>query len=310
MATSARYFCLDTVMIDIVTKVKALPPRGGDAVSSQYLVTPGGGFNSMSAASRHGMTSVYIGRLGRGPFSALAREELSREGIASPCATDPDNDIGFCVVMVDEQGERTFVTAPGTEGTLRASDLEGLDVTSGDYVFFSGYNFVYPALGAVIAPWLEALDDDVVVALDPGPRVRDIAPEMLRGVLNRVDWILCNTDEATQLTSVVASRDSALALLKATGRRGAVVRDGAYGCVVVARGAEPAVLGGFDVEVIDTNGAGDIHDGVFLSELARGTGVREAAHRANAAAAMSIGAFGPATCPARDEVSRWYAKFS
>jgi sugar/nucleoside kinase (ribokinase family) len=310
MGTAARFFCLDTVMIDVVMKVATLPQRGGDAVSSQYLVTSGGGFNSMSAASRHGMSSVYVGRLGTGPFSSIAREQLGREDIAVEVAAEPASDIGFCLVMVDEQGERTFITAPGAEGTLRTSDLAGLDIASGDYVFLSGYNFVYPALGAVIAPWVAALADGVVVALDPGPRVRDIVPEMLRSVLSRADWFLCNADEATQLTGVAGSQESASALLDVTGRRGVVVREGAYGCVVVARGTEPVLIEGFTVEVIDTNGAGDIHDGVFLSELARGTATAEAARRANAAAAMSIGVFGPATCPVRDEVSRWYGQFS
>jgi sugar/nucleoside kinase (ribokinase family) len=310
MEITSRFFCLDTVMLDVVMKVVALPPRGGDAVSSRYLVTPGGGFNSMSAASRHGMSSVYVGRLGTGPFSSIAREQLERENIAVSVAVEPASDIGFCLVIVDEQGERTFVTAPGAEGTLRVSDLAGLDVAAGDYVFLSGYNFVYPALGAVIAPWVATLATDVVVALDPGPRVMDIVPEMLRSVLGRVDWLLCNCDEATQLTGVVGPKESASALLDVTGRRGVVVRDGANGCVVVARGAEPVFIEGFAVEVIDTNGAGDIHDGVFLSELARGTDVNEATRRANAAAAMSIGVFGPATCPARDEVSRWYGEFS
>jgi sugar/nucleoside kinase (ribokinase family) len=310
METSARFFCLDTVMIDIVMKVVALPQRGGDAVSSKYLVTPGGGFNSMSAVHRHGITAVYVGRLGRGPFSQLALTELSNEDIGNPVAANDECDIGFCLVLVDEQGERTFVTAPGAEGTLRALDLTALDVRSGDYVFLSGYNFVYPQLGAVIAPWLADLASDVVVALDPGPRVMDIDPNMLTTVLGRVDWLLCNAEEAVQLTGGSTLGGAASALLERTGRRGVVVRDGASGCVVVARGDELLEVEGFSVEVVDTNGAGDIHDGVFLSEIARGTNLKEAARRANAAAAMSIGEFGPANCPARDEVTRWYTQFS
>jgi sugar/nucleoside kinase (ribokinase family) len=77
---------------------------------------------------------------------------------------------------------------------------------------------------------------------------------------------------------------------------------------VAQKGSELVHSDGFSVDVRDTNGAGDIHDGVFLSEIARGTEVKEAARRANAAAAMSIRLLGPATCPARDEVSRWYAQ--
>src|ERR1700689_5150817 len=107
MDTTSRYFCLDTVMIDIVMEVEALPRRGGDAVSSQYLVTPGGGFNSMSAATRHGMPAVYGGRLGTGPFSDLARHELKKECIVVPVEASEDSDIGFCLVMVDDSGERT-----------------------------------------------------------------------------------------------------------------------------------------------------------------------------------------------------------
>jgi sugar/nucleoside kinase (ribokinase family) len=306
METTSRYFCLDTVMIDIVMELEALPRRGGDALSSQYLVTPGGGFNSMSAVTRHGMNAVYVGRLGCGPFSDLACNELTKESIFVPVAANEESDIGFCLVMVDESGERTFITAPGAEGTLRASDLTGIDVNSGDYVFLSGYNFVYPALGAVIEPWVASLAGDVVVALDPGPRVLDIEPEILSRVLARVDWLLCSADEAVQLSGKESIDESASALLALTGRRGVVVRDGARGCVVAEKGSALVHSQGFSVEVRDTNGAGDIHDGVFLSEMARGTEVEEAAQRANAAAAISIGVLGPATCPARDEVSRWY----
>jgi sugar/nucleoside kinase (ribokinase family) len=309
MEILARYFCLDTVMIDVVLKVVALPQRGGDAVSSQSAVTPGGGFNSMSAAARHGMPSVYAGRVGSGPFSELAIEALGREGIDIPFDADPESDIGFCVVIVDEQGERTFVTAPGAEWNLRASDLDGLSIAAGDYVFLSGYNFVYPQLAAVIAPWVVALPREVVVALDPGPRVMDIPSAMRRNVLERVDWLLSNAEEAGQLTGAGTPEAAALALREVTGRRGVVVRDGAAGCLVALRAGELHRIKGFAVDVLDTNGAGDVHNGVFLSELARGTELDEAARRANAAAAMAIGQFGPATCPARDEVSRWFTEF-
>jgi ribokinase len=306
MDPTSRYFCLDTVMIDIVMEVEALPRLGGDSVSSQYVVTPGGGFNSMSAATRHGMNAVYVGRLGSGVFSDLARTELTKEHVATPVAANADSDIGFCLVIVDKSAERTFVTAPGAEGTLRTSDLSAIDVAPGDYVFLSGYNFVYPQLSAVIDPWVASLASDVVVALDPGPRVLDIDPTLLSRVLNRVDWLLCSADEAVQLSGKESIGESASALLSLTGRRGVVVRDGARGCVVAQQGSELIHSDGFSVDVRDTNGAGDIHDGVFLSEIARGTDVQHAALRANAAAAMSIRDLGPATCPSRDEVSRWY----
>jgi sugar/nucleoside kinase (ribokinase family) len=297
-------------MIDIVTKVAAWPARGGDALSSESRVVPGGGLNAMRAASRHDMTSLYVGRLGSGPFSELAKRALDREGVATPITPDQDQDIGFCVVVVDAQGERTFVTAPGAEVGLSAKDLAIIDVSPGDYLFLSGYNLVYPELGAAVAPWVSALPDGVVVALDPGPRVMDIDAQLLRVVLARVDWLLCNAAEATALTGESEVEAAASALLTLTGRIGVVVREGERGCVVATKATNPVRVDGFRVEVVDTNGAGDAHNGVFLSEIARGTDLVEAAGRANAAAAMVVGSLGPATAPHRDDVSRWYAEFS
>jgi sugar/nucleoside kinase (ribokinase family) len=310
MESAPRFLCLDTIMIDIVTKVVAWPPRGGDALSSEFRVVPGGGLNALSAAARHDMASLYVGRLGSGPFSELARRALESEGITAPITPDEDQDIGFCVVVVDETGERTFITAPGAEGGLSSRDLALIDVAGGDFVFLSGYNLVYPQLGAVVAPWVQSLPDDVVVAFDPGPRVTDIDAQLLRNVLKRVDWMLCNVAEARALTGEVEVERTTAALLRLTGRSGVVVRDGEHGCVVAARGARPLRVDGFAVEVVDTNGAGDTHNGVFLSELARGTGLAESAGRANAAAAIAIGKLGPTTAPHRDEVSRWYAEFT
>lgn len=310
MTSAPRLFCLDTVMVDIVMKIDALPRRGFDAVSSEHLATAGGGFNAMSAAARHGMTAIYGGRLGSGPFSEIASGALRQERIATPIASDPDRDVGFCVVLVDGAGERTFITAPGAEGGLRASDLDELDVASGDYVFLSGYNVVYPEIGAAVTQWFSTLSEEIIVAFDPGPRVMDIDDGALRTVLDRTDWLLCNADEAAWLSRTSTPEGAARALLTRHCRRGVVVRDGAAGCVVGTKDVAPVRVEGFSVEVVDTNGAGDTHNGVFLSELGRGTDLREAARRANAAAALAISQFGPATCPSRDVISQWFAEFS
>jgi sugar/nucleoside kinase (ribokinase family) len=69
------------------------------------------------------------------------------------------------------------------------------------------------------------------------------------------------------------------------------------------KGEEPVPVYSFEVTVVDTNGAGDTHSGVFLAELALGTDVIESARRGNAAAAMAISVLGPASCPERDVIS-------
>ena len=295
-AVRPRLVVLDSVLIDLTLRVVALPSRGGDVRSEASLVTPGGGFNVLAAAARQGMATIYGGRLGAGPFASLARDALQSEGIGVPGGDDGDDDLGVCVVVIDRAGERTFITAPGAELGLRRRTLDALEVRPGDYVYLSGYNLAHPELAAVIAPWLDSVTGDAVVALDPGARVLDSEPATLARVLARTDWLLASAGECRALSGL-DSTPSAAAELRTRVHRGVIVHDGDSGCLVVEHGVDR--VASFDTEVIDTNGAGDAHNGVLLAELARGTPTLEAARRANAAAAMAIAARGPATAPTR-----------
>jgi sugar/nucleoside kinase (ribokinase family) len=305
VSTSPRLFCLDTVMIDIVMRISSIPKSGSDVLASQHLLTTGGGYNAMSSAARQGLAVSYAGRLGTGPFSTIASASLDRDGVVHCIVPNPDLDNGFCVALVDPEGERTFITSRGAEGTLRSSDLAELQVRPGDYVLLSGYNFMDPLPSEVILSWLGDLADDVVVTFDPSNRVRDIPQDHLDAVLARADWMVCNEYEAVQLVGGATPGESAIALAEMTGRRGVVVRHGATGCTVALDDDLPVTVAGFATDVVDTNGAGDTHNGVLLAELAHGVGPLEAARRANAAAAIAISQFGPATCPSRDAIDQW-----
>ena len=301
MFDRARVVCLDTVMIDFTLIVTALPEPGGDSLSSQRLVTAGGGYNVMSAARRQGIDAVYVGQLGTGPFADIARGILVGDDIDIAVEPRGGMDLGVCVVLVDDSGERSFVTSPGAELTLRGDDLLSLTLGADDVVYLSGYNVVYPEVAAAVSEWLRDVPADVVVAFDPGPRAADIRPSIMALVLERTDWLLCNASEAHLLSGEVDASSGARQLRERGSYDLVVVRDGARGCVG-ASGEGVIVAPGFDSHVVDTNGAGDVHNGVVIAELSRGTVLGEALLRANAAAALAIEILGPATCPIRDVV--------
>jgi sugar/nucleoside kinase (ribokinase family) len=80
-----------------------------------------------------------------------------------------------------------------------------------------------------------------------------------------------------------------------------VVRDGPQGCWIHQRD-ERRHVPGFAVKAVDSNGAGDAHAGVFVAGLAQGLTAHEAARRANAAAAIAVTRWGPATSPGAAEL--------
>ena len=302
-----RLLHLGNVVVDIVLDVPALPERGGDVLATGSVMTPGGGFNVMVAAARQGLPVAYAGAYGSGPFAALARAALADAGITILQPPKAGIDTGFVVSIVDAEGERTFVTSRGAEATLTTADLGGISAAPGDASYLSGYGLVHPSNRAALLGWLGRLPPGHAVFADPGPLVQLIPPDAMERVLGRADWWTCNAREAALLTGRQDPVAAARALARRTGSRGVLVRTGPAGCLLGRGGSAPVRVPGFDVDVLDTNGAGDAHTGTFIAALARGLDAVAAAREANAAAALSVTRRGPATAPAAAELARFLA---
>jgi sugar/nucleoside kinase (ribokinase family) len=217
-----RLLHLGNVVIDIVLEVPALPERGGDVLAAGAGLTPGGGFNVMVAAVRHGLPTAYAGAYGSGPFAALARAALADARIDVLQQPKAGADTGFVVSIVDAGGERTFVTSPGAEATLTAADLGAVRAAPRDAIYLSGYGLLYPSNQAALLDWLGRLGDGNLVVVDPGPLVHLIPPGVVDLLLGRADWWTCNATEAARLTGCQdpAAAASALAQRSAAQRTG------------------------------------------------------------------------------------------
>ncbi len=282
------------VVIDLVMQVPALPPVGGDVLALSTVEYVGGGFNVMAAAARAGASVVYTGGHGTGPRGERVRAELAAEGVKVEQPITTAIDTGVCVVLLDNTGERTFVTGSGAE-TAVGDPLPDLEASDIGYV--SGYSLVVPEKAEQVL----AIRGGALL-VDPGPLVADIDPDVWARTLARTAVLSCNDREAQLLTGLSDPLDAARELAtRVPPTAVVVVRIGAGGCVV-AQGGRVDAVPSISVDVVDTNGAGDAHCGWFAAELLRGTDVLEAARRANIAAAIAVTRSGPATAPTRRDV--------
>jgi sugar/nucleoside kinase (ribokinase family) len=290
------------VIIDLVMAVDKLPEAGGDVLAQSASFEAGGGFNVMAAAQRNGLPVVYLGRHGSGRFGDLAREAMTAEGIRIGITDRAERDTGLCVAITDASAERSFVSYIGAEGELSADDLANVPAEAGDYVYVSGYSLLHVGKAQALVDWVLALSDDVNVVFDPGPLVDSPDAPLMQALLARIDVWTSNAVEALKFTG---APDIAQALDCLAGHLSAkalmVVRDGPAGCWI-SHGAERRHVPGFKVDAVDSNGAGDAHAGVFVAGLAQGLSAFEAARRANAAAALAVTRWGPATSPGTAEV--------
>ena len=285
------------VIIDLVMAVDKLPQAGGDVLAQSASFQAGGGFNVMAAAQRNGLPVVYLGRHGTGRFGDLAREAMNAEGIRIGIADPAERDTGLCVAITDASAERSFVSYIGAEGELTAEDLGSVPTEAGDYVYVSGYSLLHVGKAQPLVNWVLTLPQGVNVVFDPGPLVDSPDAPLMQALLPRIDVWTSNSVEALKITGstdIAQALDGLLGFLPRNVLM--VVRDGPQGCWIDQHG-ERRHVPGFKVQAVDSNGAGDAHAGVFMAGLAQGLSAFDAAQRANAAAALAVTRWGPATSP-------------
>ncbi|MCD5970302.1 PfkB family carbohydrate kinase [Pseudomonas quasicaspiana] len=303
----ARLLHTGQVVVDLVMALDKLPASGGDVLASSARFEAGGGFNVMAAARRNGMPVVYLGRHGKGQFGDLARQAMTAEGIQFSAACSEEQDTGLSVALIEPSAERSFISYVGAEGGLSAQDLNSVTVQADDYVYVSGYSLLHEGKVQSLLDWLGSLPASVTVAFDPGPLVHSPDAPQVRALLPRLDLWSSNCEEAlrfTQCEDIAQALDRLDELLPDDAL--IVVRDGPKGCWV-RQHRQTRHVGGFPVKAIDTNGAGDAHAGVLLANLAAGLSWEQAALRANAAAAIAVTRWGPATSPDTREVEELVA---
>ncbi|HEY2451281.1 MAG TPA: PfkB family carbohydrate kinase [Scandinavium sp.] len=293
---------IGSAVIDVIADAYALPWRGCDIELQQQGVNIGGcALNVAVALKRLGIDSCNALPLGQGVWANIVRNSLQRQGINSIIETDK-GDNGWCLALVEPDGERTFMSFTGVENAWNDDWLARLPRHADGLVYLSGYQLTAPCAELLIH-WLEAFPG-VTALIDFGPRIADISPALFARVMACKPIITLNRQEAEivadqlQLPSEITSFGKAwLARWNAP----LIVRqdkDGAWYFSEEAHGQAAA----FPATVVDTIGAGDSHAGGVLAGLAAGWSLAEAVTLGNAVASWVVSHRGGDCAPTREEL--------
>ncbi len=277
------------IPLDLTVRVARLPEPGEDLRGESAYTMPGGSFNVLHASWRSGLLGRFAGSHGTGPFGDRVRDALADIGCDVVLPPLIDRDTGWVVALVDETGERTFVSSPDAVIGYDSAVLASLDLGPADLVYVSGYSLGLAERSLPLARWLAGLPAGNRVFCDLGPWGARAPDEVLGPVLAGLAWVGCNAHEASILTGRADPAAACRALQRRTGGAVALVRAGASGCwLATPDGALDLVPAPAVREVFDTSGAGDTHAGVFLAAVVAGESVRDAVVLANAAAARAV----------------------
>jgi ribokinase len=241
-----------------------------------------------------------VARVGKDARGESALSRLVAEGVNCDCVVqDPVLETGIALVMVDWEGEKQILTAPGANGWLTVADVkDAAAVIEGARVLLTQLEV---PMDAVREAMEAAHRNDVQVILDAAP------PHPLRDeMLQLIDVIRANSGEAEVLTGIpvqdhASARRAAHQLLE-RGAKAVVVQAGAEGNLVVSADSEE-LLPKIRVPTVDSTGAGDAFAAALAVMLAEKKPLIEAATFANAAAALKTTVLGAqAGLPKRETV--------
>lgn len=291
---------LGAAVIDVIADAYALPWRGCDIELKQQGVNIGGcALNIAIALKRLGIAAQNALPVGQGVWADIIRLAMAKQELHSAITTDR-GDNGWCLALVEPDGERTFMSFSGVENQWQESWLAVLDVPETSLVYLSGYQLASPC-GELLTHWLEGLKN-VTAFVDFGPRIADIPETLMTRIMACMPIVSLNRQEA----QIAADRLGVEAdCLGTTWQQ-------RYSCPLIVRhdkegawyydGDRQGHVPAFPATVVDTIGAGDSHAGGTLAGLAAGWSLVDAITLGNAVASWVVSHRGGDCAPTRDEL--------
>lgn len=297
--------------------------EGESQVEMPFTARPGGApANVAVAAARLGHEAAFVGGVGDDLFGNFILRALEAEGVDTSAvrSCEPPTRTSLAFVEIGEGGERSFTfyrSDPAADELLSPEDVSREVLSGASFVNFGSIPLLKdPARSAVHAAASLARELGVPVAFDVNLREHlwpglEEAREAVDPLLDLSTIVKLGDDELEPLLGTGSVEEAAEGLLErgvslvliSLGERGAFYAADEF------NGSVPA----FEVESVDTTGAGDAFLAAALAHLSydpvgpyEEERVREAALQGSAAGALACTDYGAMRAlPTREELERF-----
>ena len=252
--------------------------------------TGGDAMNEATVLSSLGSSVRLVTKLGKDSAGEYILNHCQKHRIDTTFSTiDSSIDTGINVVLVDQSGERHFITS--SNGSLRKLYPENVSdsaLTNGKLLCFASI-FVAPAFNneALADLFQRTKEQGMILCADMTKRKNGETIEDMKDCLSYLDYIFPNYEEASLLTGLTDWDEIADAFLEC-GVKHVVLKAGNKGCFIKTTDKRFWIPAYSDAKCIDTTGAGDTFTACFLYALNQGISLEECGRFANAGASICI----------------------
>ena len=288
---------IGTAILDSV--IKGFDPEpvsvAGFRVESGSINAGGEGVNGSVAASKLGMKSALLCFLGKDQAGDLIEAELARFVVDTSCIirTD-DHPTPITTIFVAEDGNRKSITNSAHSYNFHPEQYPDMFTDTKAVVIGSLFRAPFNDPDVIRGVVSQAHSRGIPVFADTKiPNFRRLTLDDIADSLSMIDYITPNEDEARFFTGEDTPEKMAEAFL-AKGVKNVIIKLGGRGCFLM-NNSEKIHLYAHKIDVVDATGAGDNFMAGFVSEIIRGSEVKDALAFANACGAICATAVGTGT---------------
>lgn len=258
------------ILIDFV-------PDGIDLNGDSRFISKAGGapLNVLATASRFGLKTAFIGKVGNDIFGKQLLNTLKDNSIGSAVVTDDVHNTTLAFVKLDNNGDRdfSFYRDFGADIFLDKKDVDVEIIKITRIFHFGSLSFTNePIKSATEYALEEAKRNGCIISYDPNYRAplwksESDAVCQMRKNLKYADIVKLSLEEAQMITDETDAYKSAKKIT-ADSVTAVVITNGENDIIYCVRGE----CGKIEVEkinAVDTTGAGDIFFGSVLSAFVR-----------------------------------------
>ncbi|MGI6205441.1 MAG: carbohydrate kinase family protein [Anaerovoracaceae bacterium] len=279
------------LIIDDYFYIDKWPDRSQDGfITGEKSMVGGCAINMAAAASNLGCPAYVISGIGSDREAEIAEKYMKDNGLPVDLLEEAGGTSGKCLVFLEPDGERTFLTSKGAESVFSA----GLDEKVRSYepkaAGVTGYYLLNEDSGRVM-DCLEYLHGKgTKVLFDPSPLVGSIETDLLRRIIEASDIMTPNETELEiirQYTGVDEYCMKGKTIVVKSGSEG--------GKVYTSRDGEVTSFPYHAVkaDAVDTTGAGDSFSGALLFAAVNDMDLESSIELASRTAAVTVGIDGP-----------------
>ena len=285
-STAPRILVIGELNVDIVVAgVRQLPGMGIEVLTEDCELTLGSASAIFAAGiAKLGCAVTFVSQVGKDAFGDFCVTALRDAGISTRHVQRRAEEKTGVTIALSNTRDRALITFPGAMAGFSAKDCDTSLMKRHHHLHLTSYYLQARLKPSFPDLFRQVKAEGLTTSFDPNTDPSQKWSRDINSVLKHADVLFVNQREATALTGCKNKRDA----LKALGQlvQCAVVKQGPKGAIAIQNN-EVIISSGFNVDTVDTTGAGDSFAAGFVSAYKRSLPLAECLRVANACGALS-----------------------